>query len=788
MHEARWYGPVATKGAAEIIADAGLVVMSNKEVPEGEKLEQLHVRLTFAPEDAAGGLVFAPAATPVPMPAPPGGSPLAEVKRVRQFFPETWIWTDATTDATGKASLTLQAPDSITTWMLRAVGMSRTSGVGVAEDQLRVFQPFFVSVDLPYSAVRGEEFPVKVSLYNYLGGAQEIRVDLKPAPWFDLLDVASKTVRVAGNDIDAAEFRIRPTGLGVQKLKVTARSPEAADAVIKDLIVEPEGVQRELVENLVLSAGSIRTVDISLPPGIVDGSGRVYVALTGSYLSQTIQGLEGLLRMPFGCGEQNMVLFAPNTFILKYLAATGQVKPEIMAKAEKMMVTGYQRELTYRRSDGSFSAFGDQDKEGSLWLTAFVMKTFAQAKGLMYIDEEVLSQAAAWIAAHQNPDGSFDPVGFVHHQEMLGGLQGKTALTAFVAVALKEASESAAFQRAVAYLEGQVDSTDDAYALALMAYVLELADSPVSDGAYAKLMSLAKEDEQGLHWGDEPRPLEQEAGEPAIRIPDMYSLQNQSAAIETTGYAALALLERGDKFNASRAAKWLVSQRNALGGFGSTQDTVVALQALTRYASAAQADIDATVTLKSGGWRKEVRISPENYDVVQIVEVPASQQLEVSVMGKGEIVAQAVRRFNLREVEGTLTPTFDIRVDYDTTHVSVNDLITLSVGVAFHPSEPVQAGMVVLDIAVPTGFVPEADTLAAVASSQPKVKRYDVAGIKVIFYIEDMAPGESLTLQFKARALYPVKAQGVVSQAYSYYKPELAGETLGPEVSVSEKP
>ncbi|MFH1560444.1 MAG: alpha-2-macroglobulin family protein [Chloroflexota bacterium] len=785
LHEATVYEPIFTKGAAEVIGETGLLVITNKQVPQGEKLE-LDQRIWFLEESGGdkGGMPQPGAAAP-----PADAGDLAEVKRVRQFFPETWIWTDVTTDADGKTSLSFQAPDSITTWMLRAVGMSRTKGLGIAEDQIRVFQPFFLSADLPYSAVRGEEFPVKVSLYNYLEDEQEIRVDLEPALWFDLLDDPSKTVTVSGNDIGGVEFLIRLTGLGVRQLKVTARSREAADAVIRDLIVEPEGVQRELVENLVLTAGSTRKVDITLPPGIVEGSGRVYVALTGSYLSQTIQGLEGLLRMPFGCGEQNMILFAPNTFILKYLAATGQVKPEIMAKAEKMMVTGYQRELTYRRSDGSFSAFGDQDKEGSLWLTAFVLKTFAQARGLIYVDDDVLREAATWIATHQSADGSFETVGFVHHQELLGGLQGKTALTAYVAVALKEAGETAAFQRAVQYLEGTLDTTEDAYGLALTAYALELAKSPRRDDAYEKLMALASEDESGLHWGDEPRILESDASRKmAPPQPGIYPPQNQSAAIETTGYATLALLEHGDKPNASRAAKWLVSNRNALGGFGSTQDTVVALQALTQYASAAQADVDAKVTLKAGDWHKEVSVSPKNFDVVQVIEVPAGQELEVVVDGKGEVVTQFVRRFNLPDVESTLKPAFDISVSYDTTQVSVNDMVTLSVRVTFQPPERVEAGMVVLDIAVPTGFVPEGDTLEAVANAQPKIKRYDVAGRKVIFYIEDMSPGESLSFQFKARALYPVKAQGVASQAYSYYKPELSGESLGPTVSVAERP
>ena len=106
------------------------------------------------------------AAMAMPGEAPPEG--LAEVKRVRQFFPETWIWRDITTDESGRAVIPVEAPDSITTWMLRAVGMSKEHGLGIGEGQLRVFQPFFLTVDLPFSAIRGEEFPIKIALFNYL--------------------------------------------------------------------------------------------------------------------------------------------------------------------------------------------------------------------------------------------------------------------------------------------------------------------------------------------------------------------------------------------------------------------------------------------------------------------------------------------------------------------------------------------------------------------------------------------------------------------------------------------
>ncbi|MCL0073510.1 hypothetical protein M1N89_00175 [Dehalococcoidia bacterium] len=99
---------------------------------------------------------------------------------------------------------------------------------------------------------------------------------------------------VAANDIGGVEFMISPRKLGINDIKITARSMQAADAMIKTVIVEPEGVSREIVENLTFSGGTSRIVDTGIPPFVVEDSGRVYLAVTSSFLTQAIEGLEGL--------------------------------------------------------------------------------------------------------------------------------------------------------------------------------------------------------------------------------------------------------------------------------------------------------------------------------------------------------------------------------------------------------------------------------------------------------------------------------------------------------------
>jgi CD109 antigen len=798
LHEVSIYEGIDVKGAKDIFDDAGVVVLSNNNVPEGKEYKLdwgprvWNGAWKFMGQGPGGGVVvFAGAedgAVP-PMPTPGTGfdtGVLAEVQRVRQYFPETWLWQNVITGPDGKASVHVVVPDTITTWMLRAVALSKENGLGIAEDQLTAFQPFFLSADLPYSAIRGEEFPVKVAIYNYLDQPQSVLVQIDNADWFDLLDESQETVEIAPNEVGGVEFNIKPTNLGVGELKITARSKQAADAVIKTLIVEPEGVARENVQNLVLSAGNNTVVDTSIPAIIVDGSGRAYIAVTSSYLTQTIDGLDALIQMPFGCGEQNMILFAPDVYITKYLKESGQLKPEIMAKAEKLMITGYQRELTYQRSDGSFSAFGDNDEQGSLFLTAFVLKCFSQAKDLIYIDDSVLSQAEKWITDHQNADGSFDSVGFVAHQDMMGGLKGKTALTAYVAIALLEAGDTADSAKAIGYLEGQLDNIDDAYTMAITAYALELARSPLTGQAHDKLMGMAQEDENGLHWGDvaevEPQPLNQmDGGMMPFRPMEM----NRSNAIEATGYATLALIKNGDAFDASRAAKWLVSQRNAYGGYGSTQDTVVALQALIEYCTNARADVDLTVTINAGGEVKQLSIKQNNFDVLQIVEVSVNQEITISTEGRGDAIAQVVERYNLPQAEKG-DEILKINVNYDTTQVEVNDLVKVSVGLEYNPPIEMNAEMVVLDVSVPTGFSPVAKSIDKVIAANDNIKRYEIAGRKVIFYIEDMQPGDKVSFSFDVRALYPVTAKGVSSQAYSYYNPDIKAETLSQGIVVTE--
>ena len=57
-------------------------------------------------------------------------------------------------------------------------------------------------------------------------------------------------------------------------------------------------------------------------------------------MGPSLTDLDKLLAMPYGCGEQNMLKFAPNIYILQYLTKTKQSSKEIEERARMFMVAG----------------------------------------------------------------------------------------------------------------------------------------------------------------------------------------------------------------------------------------------------------------------------------------------------------------------------------------------------------------------------------------------------------------------------------------------------------------
>ncbi|EMP28675.1 hypothetical protein UY3_14223 [Chelonia mydas] len=582
-----------------------------------------------------------------------GGFPAFSSPHVRKNFPETWLWIDTNTRSSRDTTMEVTVPDTITSWVASAFVISENLGLGIttAPVELEAFQPFFISLNLPYSVTRGEQFILEVNIFNYLKEATEVMVTLDLSDTFEIL-ITSNEINATGNqqsvlvpseDAKTVNFPIKPKQLGEIPIKVAAISPTASDAILQKVLVKAEGLEQSYSQTRLLDLTGnnpptvSETLDFTFPPDVVSGSERVQVSVIGDILGPSINGLESLIKMPYGCGEQNMINFAPNIYVLEYLTNTRQLKEDIKLKATSFMREGYQRELLYQRDDGSFSAFGNSDSSGSTWLSAFVLRCFLQARPFIDIDPYILKKTADWIVKHQKPNGEFWEPGRVIHSELQGGSSSPITLTAYIMTTLfGYQNDENAVANAANFLETKLEEgISDNYTLTLVTYALSLAKSLKAKDALDVLNQRSEQQGDIRFWTS-----------PAPQLSD--SWQPRSVDIELSAYALLSHFQQDRLSEGIPIMKWLSQQRNHLGGYSSTQDTVVALQALSIFAAlitSRKTGIDLTVTGPSLEAPVMFSVDTQNRFLLQTKEIAPMQPMAISVSAEG--VGFAIFQLNI---------------------------------------------------------------------------------------------------------------------------------------------
>lgn len=223
----------------------------------------------------------------------------AEAPRLRQWFPETLYWApEVVTDENGRASLDVPIADSITTWRLTALASTQDGRLGFTTRGVRVFQDFFVDIDLPLALTQDDEISIPVGVFNYLPEAQQVRLEVKPESWFELLGAGEQTLTIASNDIEVVYLPIRVLKFGRRAFQVTAWGEKMSDAIRREVNVLPNGKEFWLSESDWLRES--KEIEITLPPDTVPETPYVEVKIYPGVLAQVVEGLEKILRLPHG--------------------------------------------------------------------------------------------------------------------------------------------------------------------------------------------------------------------------------------------------------------------------------------------------------------------------------------------------------------------------------------------------------------------------------------------------------------------------------------------------------
>jgi hypothetical protein len=219
--------------------------------------------------------------------------------RVREFFPETLLFEPSLiTDKNGEANLKLTVADSITTWRMTASANSKQGGLGSVSHGIRVFQDFFVDIDLPVSLTQNDELSIPIVVYNYLKKPQRVRLEMDKGDWFELKGGTVQEMTLDPNEVSATYYRIKVIGLGNRTLQVRADGSSMSDAIKRQIEVLPDGKEQNVAYNGRLEGTVAHTV--SIPDTAVAGASKIIVRMYPGVFSQVIEGMESMLRLPGG--------------------------------------------------------------------------------------------------------------------------------------------------------------------------------------------------------------------------------------------------------------------------------------------------------------------------------------------------------------------------------------------------------------------------------------------------------------------------------------------------------
>jgi uncharacterized protein YfaS (alpha-2-macroglobulin family) len=719
--------------------------------------------------------------------------------RLRKYFPETLLWRpEVITDKHGHAHINFPMADNITAWKMSVLASNEAGEVGIAEQELRSFQPFFIGLDPPKILTEGDQISLPVVLRNYTEQAQTVTAEMQPEPWMSILSAAQQSVTIAAGGDGSSVFSFRATkSAKAATQRVTARNAVAGDAVESELAVHPNGQEISFGTSRVL-AGALDSIELQVPQtairGSVDAELRIYPNLT----AHVLDAMRGIGATPAGCGEQITSTAYVSLMALQLLTKAAQDKPDaanpravIARRARQTLQAAYDQLVDLQNADGGFRYW--HTMASSVALTAYVLRFLDAAQGFIEVDTGVAGRARDYLVAQQRKTGAWTSLRW-DFQKQAEVAEEDPNLTAYIARALadakadpgvkdaeKQKKAAAALKLALDFLEARIDSWSDAYLAGnyAIAAIASGRDEHI-ENAQALLTTLAHREGDATYWNLE-----------ANTTP--FYAWGQAGRIETTALAVEALAELQARRpvpdtadSLSRGLQYLLTHKDRYAMWYSTQATQNVLEALIAAIPVAAENSGASEAsiLVNGRAIRTIQL-PRAQDALGPITIELATEVtkganKIEVARQGGAAAMNVSVITSyylpwAESEATAKENFKtgekralrLKVSYDHNDAHVGERVHCSVEaerIGFRGY-----GMMLAEVGLPPGAEVDRASLEA-AETARGVSGYEIQPDRVVFYLWPTAGGSSFGFDFRMR--YRIEAMSAPSLVYDYYNPE----------------
>jgi hypothetical protein len=288
-------------------------------------------------------------------------------------------------------------------------------------------------------------------------------------------------------------------------------------------------------------------------------------------------------------------------------------------------------------------------------------------------------------------------------------------------------------------------------------------DDPTAQALFARLdQAKVVRDDENLMWPTD--------------TPSWTGAEGDTAAIETTGLVAYALMEaQAYADDAAGAMRFILANKDSVGTWYNTQATMNALRALSAAAEVRGSDALGTVRLTVNGvLAEEIVMDEDNRDLYRRFDVTELSQLgdnaiELEFAGTGEVSYRLTRRAYRPVVPGAEGP-LSLTLEYDTTETQVG--VPVRAVARATNDDAGTRDQVIVQVGRAPGFEPMREDLDALVASG-LAARYEIRTDDVTFYLMGLESGETRELAFRLTPGLEVDATAPASTVYAYYEPAL---------------
>ncbi|WP_431244781.1 TonB-dependent receptor plug domain-containing protein [Flavobacterium sp. P21] len=659
------------------------------------------------------------------------------------------------TNNKGEANFEFYNSDDSTSFKIMAEGISYNGDVGKGEAVFAVKDLIQTDIKVPLYASQADKVLMPLWMKNNSG--KNVKLECKTI--FNEQNVAQKDSII---DLKPNESKT---------IYVTVKTDKVGKNFPFEILLSAENFKTKIKKNIdIFSKGfpvnddisgtKSQTKDFNIPdfvPGSMDAGFKLFI----NPFSSIFDGLEGMVREPYGCFEQVSSSNYPNIMamqLLKYKMTT----PEFKENAMRYLENGYTKLKNYESKDGGFEWYGGNP--GNEALTAYGLLQFHEMKEYINIDQKLIERSMRWLNSRKDEKG-----GFKQNPAKYGFSGIKYQVNnAYIVYVLSEIGQNDIQKQYETALEEALNS-NDLYRMNLLALTSFNLDKMEN---YKQLMSLIKDKVAKIGF------KELKAEQSVINS------YGKSLNIEVNSLYALALLKEKKISKTILDVLDYIQKAKTSYGFGSTQATALALKAITEFSkinTESATSTEVTLNLNNKAVDLSKKDSNENVMLKDLEINSGVNNFSIQISAEKSIPYTLYIQYHTFVPNNAKECKLSLKTKSATNKLKISETARVEIEIQNNSNE--QVSNPIARIGIPGGTTPEPWQLKELTDKNI-VDYYEIFGNELVLYFRKLDAKEIRKVNIDLKAVVPGSYKGVASSAYLYYENEYRNWNSGLEIEV----